>query len=126
VFYAFRDKSSGLLWLIPLSSQVEKYRTYYELKIKRNGCCDTLAFGEVLGHEKAFLIQNMCPATEEYISNIYIDSSTCQPIRINHKTEKEIVEKAKKVLALHKHGKKIIFPDVTAIERNLLAKRDGT
>ena len=29
--------------------------------------CDTIVFGEVLGHEKAFLIQNMCPITEKYM-----------------------------------------------------------
>ena len=65
-FYAFKDNDTGLYWMIPLSSQVEKYRRYYNLKIARYGKCDTITFGKVLGYEKAFLIQNMCPITERY------------------------------------------------------------
>ena len=68
-FYAFRDEKTGLFWMIPFSSQIGKFRGYYNFKIQRYGKCDTIAFGEVLGYEKAFLIQNMCPVTEKYIKN---------------------------------------------------------
>lgn len=66
-FYAFRDDRTGLYWLIPFSSQVEKFREYYNAKIAKYGKCDTIIFGDVLGYEKVFLIQNMCPVTEKYI-----------------------------------------------------------
>ena len=62
-FYAFEDQRTGLYWLIPFSSQVAKYRRYYNTKLQKYKCCDTITFGEVLGREKAFLIQNMCPVT---------------------------------------------------------------
>ena len=62
-FYAFEDRSTGLYWMIPFSSKVNKYRIYYNNKMRKYGRCDTIAFGYVLGHEKAFLIQNMCPIT---------------------------------------------------------------
>ena len=41
-FYAFRDESTGLYWMIPFSSQVEKFRGYYNSKIERYGKCDTI------------------------------------------------------------------------------------
>ena len=82
-FYAFQDERTSLYWLIPFSSQVEKFRGYYDSKIKRYGRCDTIAFGEVLGFEKAFLIQNMCPITEKYIENEYIDGRASVPVRID-------------------------------------------
>lgn len=53
--------------------------------------CDTLEFGYVLGHEKAFLIQNMCPITPNYIKNEYIDSVAKIPVRIDGSLEKKFI-----------------------------------
>lgn len=79
--------------------------------------CDTIAFGEVIGHEKAFLIQNMCPITEKYMKNEYLDSVANILVRVDGRLEKD---KAGKVLALQRKGAKLIFPDVLSIEQELL------
>lgn len=121
-FYAFKDSSSNIYWMIPFSSQVNKYRQYYNNKIQLIGRCDTIAFGKVLGYEKAFLLQNMCPITSEYIKNEYIDKHSNVPVRIDGAFERELVSKAKRVLALHRKGIKLIFPDVLAIEAKLISK----
>ena len=121
-FFAFKDCSTELYWMIPASSQVEKYQRYYETKIKKYGKCDTIAFGEVLGRKKAFLIQNMCPITPEYIKNEYIANNTLTPVRVNGVFEAELLSKAKKVLALQRKGFNLIFPDVLKIEKELLSK----
>lgn len=70
-FYAFQDMNTGLFWVIPISSQVYKYTAIYNNKIQRHGKCDTIVFGDVVGHRKVFLIQNMCPVTPKYIINEY-------------------------------------------------------
>ena len=120
-FYAFEDSSyEGLFWLIPFSSQTNKYQLIYDKKIQRYSRCDTIVFGEVLGKYKAFLIQNMCPATSKYIHNEYFDSTSNIPVRVNGTLEKEIIAKAKKVLALQRQGKKLIFPDIQKIEKELI------
>lgn len=119
-FYAFQDHTTGLYWMIPISSQVKKYRTYYHVKMERYHRCDTIAFGEVLGYEKAFLIQNMCPITRTYMKNEYIDKRSNTPVQINGVFERELQEKAKRVLALQRKGIPLIFPDVLSIERTLL------
>jgi hypothetical protein len=121
-FYTFKDNTTGLFWLIPLSSQVDKYKEYYNSKIIRHGICDTIEFGEVLGSEKVFLIQNMCPITEKYILNEYIDRRCSVPVRIDGRIEDKIIKKAKKVLKLQRKGFKLIFPDVQKIEEQLLSK----
>ena len=123
-FYAFQEISTGLYWMIPFSSQVSKYRKYYNQKLQKYKRCDTFEFGYVLGHEKAFLIQNMCPITPNYIKNEYIDSVAKIPVRVDGALEKKLIEKAKRVLALQRKGVKLIFPDVLAIESKLL-KKDG-
>lgn len=121
-FYAFQEKSTGLYWMIPFSSQVGKYRQYYNKKMQRYHRCDTIAFGDVLGYEKAFLIQNMCPITANYIVNEYVDKRTNVPVQVNGTFEAELLDKAKRVLALQRKGVPLIFPDVLSIEAKLLGK----
>lgn len=121
-FYAFEDFNTGLYWMIPISSQVEKYRRYYNTKMAKYKRCDTIAFGQVLGHEKAFLIQNMCPITKKYIKNEYIDRISNTPVQVDGIFQRELLEKAKRVLALQRKGVQLIFPDVLSIEKRLLSK----
>lgn len=119
-FYTFQDSSTGIYWMIPFSSQVAKFKGIYNKKTQKYKRCDTIVFGEVLGHEKAFLIQNMCPITMGYMKNEYYDSNANVPVRVNGVFEKELREKAGKVLALQRKGVKLIFPDVFAIEKKLI------
>lgn len=121
-FFAFADAKTGLYWLIPFSSQVEKFQKIYQNKVKRYGACDTIIFGEVLGWPKAFLIQNMCPISSEYIKQKYLDKHTNLPVRINGVLAAKLVKKARKVLALQRRGYKLIYPDVLTIEAILLQK----
>ena len=118
-FYAFEDKKTGLYWMIPFSSRVGKYQVIYNSKIKKNNRCDTIVFGNVLGHKKVFLIQNMCPINSTYVRNEYMVSNNV-PVRITKVLEKELEIKAKRVLSLQRKGVKLIFPDVLYIESKLL------
>jgi hypothetical protein len=112
---------SNIYWVIPISSQVEKYRKIYNKKIGKNGKCDTIDFGKVLGAERAFLIQNMCPVTDKYIKNEYQHLGS--PVAIDYTTYKRIVSKATKVSALvHNNNSHLIFPDVLKIEEVLKSK----
>lgn len=120
-FYAFQGAHQGLYWMIPFSSKVEKFKTVYSTKVGRYGRCDTIDFGYVLGREKAFLIQNMCPITTEYMKEEYIDSNSNLPVRVNGAFEAQLIRKAKRVLALQRKGYQLIYPDVLFIEKKLLA-----
>lgn len=73
----------------------------------------------MLGFEKAFLIQNIFPITEEYIENEYVDSNN-KPVRVEEKLEKELISKAKKVIRLTRNGLKLAFTDILNIEKELL------
>ena len=120
-FYAFEDvHHKDIFWLIPFSSQIYKFTNIYNSKIAKYQICDTIVFGNVLGHKKAFLIQNMCPVTSQYVRNEYLDSTGNVPVRISVSLENELVDKAKRVLALQRQGKKLIFPDIFSIESKLI------
>lgn len=123
-FYAFKDTETGLYWMIPFSSQVGKYKKIYNKKIGKYGRCDTIVFGNVLGHTKAFLIQNICPILPEYVKNEYYDKIANIPVRVSGDFEKRLKEKAERVLNLQRHGKKLIFTNVLEIESKLLDRLD--
>lgn len=124
-FYAFKDTETCLYWLIPFSSQIEKFERIYQNKIIKYGHCDTICFGKVLGYQKAFLIQNMCPITDKYLQKCYTDSKN-NPIRMNKTFEEKLIKQAKKVMKLQRQGYKLIFPDVLYIESVLLKQMNAT
>lgn len=122
-FYAFTDEKTGLLWMIPVSSQVAKYHIHADKKIAKYGRCETILFGEVLGHEKAFLIQNMCPVTDDYIAHLYMDVRSSTAVNVDGGFAEELVMTAKRVLGKVRQGlTKLVFPDVLSIERKLLQR----
>lgn len=121
-FYSFMDCTTQINWLIPISSKVHKFRTIYQDKVHRTGKCDTIVFGYVLGHEKAFLIQNMCPAIPKYVRSEYIDKISNIPVSVDGVLEKELFQKSSLILALARQGKRVIFPNVLWIEEELIKK----
>lgn len=113
MLFAFRDgRESGIYWIVPISPKYEKYKRIEQYKIKK------FRFGTVLGRNTAFLIQNMCPATEKYLTP-YVDKNR-QPIRIDGRVAADVEKNARNVLALAKRGAKVIFPDVFKIFRDLV------
>ena len=56
------------------------------------------------------------------MKNEYIDVRTNIPVRVDGVLEKELKEKAARVLALQRKGIKLIFPDVLDIEKRLIEK----
>ena len=122
-FYSFQEESTGLYWLIPISSKVEKYKAIYKKIVEKHDKCDTIFFSEVMRKQRAFLIQNMCPTTEEYIADEYINPVSNSPVRIDIFDEQELIYKARSVLYyVHNGNKKLIFPDVLKIEKKLLGR----
>lgn len=117
-FFAFHDsRDPRVLWMVPISSRCEKFRQIEQAKLRRYGRCNTIRFGTLLGRETAFLIQNMCPATEAYLTP-YIDKNN-QPIRVDGRVAADVEKHAREVLALAKRGAKVIFPDVLSIYQTL-------
>lgn len=118
-FYVFKFDNSEIFWMIPISSNVKKYLSIYEKKVLKYGICDTIVFGKIFGYDKVFLIQNMCPTTEEYIKEEYFNSDNV-PILMTDNFNIQITMKAQKILNMQRNGIKVIIPDVLSIERRLI------
>ena len=125
-YYCFRSRSnSDIIWFIPVSTKVEKYKKIYDsklnkqIKLGKTPSVDTIVFGYVSNVYSTFLIQNMFPVTEKYIENQYVKNNVA--VTLSYQLQQEVISKANKVLSLYNHGmKKIIFPNIDKILQELL------
>lgn len=106
-------------WMIPISSKVDKYEKEYNRSVRKYGICDNISFGYILGKRCAFLPQNMFPVTDKYILNMYMDSLTKEPVKIDEKLMKELNRKARKKIRFNMAGKKLGMTDITEILKRL-------
>lgn len=90
-FYCF--EMDGYFWMVPISSKTEKYR--------------------------AFLIQNVCPVSEEYIDCQYMIENNTVPVTINDKLAAEINGIVRKVIRLNKRGVRIVLTNINHILNEL-------
>ena len=75
-----------------------------------------------MGQRRAFLIQNMFPVTEEYITEPYIDRNTKNPVTVDPKTERDVCTNAKDVLKLVMRGyRQLVFPNIMEMVQQLAA-----
>lgn len=113
-YYAIQDKKNlELYWMIPISSQAEKYKGIIEKKKKRYGKCNAIVIGLFAGKENAFLIQNAFPVIEKYFDHIHTIQE--QPVTIHKKLDKLLVENLNEVLAMYNRGIKLTFTDIAVI-----------
>lgn len=119
-FYAVQDKKNlDLYWMIPISSQVEKYKRIVEKKKKKFGKCNTIVIGKFAGKENAFLIQNAFPIIEKYLDHIHTIQG--QPIMVHKELNKVLVRNLQDVLAMYDSGVKLMFTNVQEI-RHIMEK----
>lgn len=97
-YFCIKNTNSKILWFIPMSSKVEKYKKLQQQKIQKNGVCDTIVIGKYRRKESVFLIQNIFPITEKYID--HIDTVRNKSIAVVEGTQKEITTKVNKVFKL--------------------------
>ena len=117
-FFCLRDPKTSLLWMIPLSSRVKKFKAIHDKQIARYGKCLTIVLGEFDGKEAAFLLQNMFPVTEYYLDHVHTRNNN--PVPVKHSVHRTISTNMKQIRQLLARGKKVVFPDITRLETIML------
>lgn len=75
----------------------------------------------MLGKQAAFLIQNIFPVTPKYIRAIYVDKNN-NPIMVDGRIVQDVIVNARATLAKVARGAKLVFTDIAAIKKVLLAE----
>lgn len=121
-YYAYKDSKTGLFWVIPMSSRIDKYSSIIEKKLKNNKPCDILHIAKLDNdRESVFLIGDIFPISEEYIERKYTIAGN-HLILTSEAQAKIVNKKAKKTIALIRKGVKFTptQADVLKIEQELL------
>jgi len=109
-YFCIKNEETNILWFIPMSSKVEKYKSIRDKKIQKYGGCDTILIKKFLGKDSVFLLQNMFPTIEKYVDHVHIVNG--EEAKVINRIAKEIEENFNKLMILLKQGKKVIFTDV--------------
>ena len=121
-YYALKD-NDGLYWMVPLSSKVEKFRAKIADVEARSGegSCFLFALAPVAGRERAFIISEMFPVTEEYILRPYTVKG--KPLVIQSADiQQTIRKKAMRFLSMVSRGKVKSSLNVMQTKSKLLGK----
>lgn len=109
-YLCIKNENTNILWFIPMSTKVDKYKKIRSDKIKKYGSCDTILIRKFLGKDAVFLLQNMFPTIEKYVDHIHTVNG--DDVKVISKISNEIESVFNKVMAMVDKGKKIIFTDV--------------
>ena len=111
-------KDDDILWFIPLSSKIDKYKSIIEKKEKKYGSCKTILIKKIAGREQVILIRNAFPTLEKYIQSRHtIDGKY---IKISSAIEREIVDDLEYMLSLKSTGLNLFFTDIDFIKNVML------
>lgn len=116
-YYCF--KYGVFYWMIPISSQIEKYEKIYNKKINKYPNYDGIRFGYVNGKKRAFLIQNIFPVTEKYLDEIYTIEKGKTTVTISPELRSELNKLARKVIRLNEKGIRIVLTNLNYIIEEL-------
>lgn len=120
-YFAFEDNKTGLYWLVPCSSKIEKFERLIQKKQGQHKPTDTIKIVKVFDRRTVLLFQDMFPVIAPYIDGQYIKGG--QPVRIaDQKIIQEMEKNAKKIINLLHRGVRFTptQPDVAKIEKIML------
>ncbi len=114
----FTIKEKDILWFIPLSSKVDKYKKIIFNKIQKYGFCNTILIREIMGKESIILLQNAFPTLEKYIDHVHTINGN--PVKVIESVKQEIVSNFEKMLKLKEKGVNLFFPDIDKIKKIMM------
>ena len=112
----------ALLWMVPISSQVEKYEREIARQTQKYGVCDKVQIVRISTGWRAALVQNIIPCTPRYIESQYYNRQTGRGEEIDREDLYSVCDSARKLIVRHKCSPKcgFLFTDVFGIAHALL------
>ena len=114
----FTIKDGDILWFIPLSSKVDKYRKIVEKKVKKYGSCKSVMISEIANKESVILIQNAFPTLEKYIDHPHVING--KPLKVIDTLKEEILNNFKYMMALKQEDINLFFTDIDSIKQKMI------
>lgn len=119
----FTIKDGDILWFIPLSSKVSKYKPIIEKKIKKYGSCKSIMISEIANKKSVILIQNAFPTLEKYIDHPHIVDG--KPLKVIDTLKSKILYNFNSSLAMKSQGTNLFFTDIDKIKEKMLEEKNN-
>ena len=114
----FTIKDKDILWFIPISSKVDKYKKIIDKKIERYGFCNTIIIRKIADEDAAILLQNAFPTLEKYIDHVHTVDGV--PLNVPTDLQNEIKSLFKNMIGLKKRGTNLFFTDIDSLKKKML------
>ena len=114
----FTIKDKNILWFIPISSKVDKYKKIVDKKKEKYGFCNTILIEKIFDKDSVILLQNAFPTLEKYIDHMHTVDGI--PARVPEKLEKIILKNFKDLMKLHNRGIRVFFTDIDKLKKKML------
>lgn len=118
-YYLAVQGSDKIIWMVPISHQVEKYKGKIARDEQRHGHSIFCCVGKIKGEERAFLTGNVIPVTEAYIKRPFTVNGVPYIIQ-DKELIKQIQYNVGRYIALVRQGRLSPAVDIIGIERVLL------
>ena len=114
-YFCLKDEKTGLLWVVPMSKRIDKFSSIIEKDTARYGSCKKILIARYGDRESVFLLQSMFPILPKYIDHAHTVAG--MPMAVNPVVQEEIVKRFKEIRRLYARGVKLVFPDITRLEK---------
>lgn len=118
----FTIKDKDILWFIPISSKINKYKKIINKKIEHYGFCNTIIIRKIANEDAAILLQNAFPTLEKYIDHIHTINGV--PLKVSTDLQNEIKRLFKNMLGLKKRGTNLFFTDIDKLKTKMLDEKN--
>ena len=121
-YYLAINDTNGIIWLLPISSKVEKYKAKIAADEEKYGECITCHIIRFMSEERAVLIGNMIPVIPEYIKGKFTIGPHHYVVQ-DTAAIKAIKKRASRYLTLVRSKKMHPVVDILATERILINRQ---
>ena len=119
----FTIKDDDILWFIPLSSKIKKYKKIIDTKENKYGVCRTIMIREIAGKDSVILLQNAFPILEKYIDHPHIING--KPLKVIDSLKEEILNNFKYMISMKKEGRNLFFSDIDKLKEIMISENNN-
>lgn len=119
----FTIKDDDILWFIPLSSKIKKYKKIIDTKENKYGVCRTIMIREIAGKDSVILLQNAFPILEKYIDHPHIING--KPLKVIDSLKEEILNNFKYMISMKKEGRNLFFSDIDKLKEIMMSENNN-
>ena len=118
-----KDDTSGLLWMIPMSTKIEKYEAVAEKELRKFGRCFSIVFGTFDARAVVFQVQETFPVLKKHILKPHTRKGGI--VRVDPALQEIIRYNFDKLMELYYEGINCVLTDIDGVKQLICSKEEA-